>query len=133
MTARRLGPDDEPQTSGAIVAVHYGDYRQQEIWVASGANIGNWYPLGGEFGRPKPWEDPRTYAEKMFDRGPVPQMPPGHVPLHPHWEDVIARGPVVLLTAADDEAYRNGWRNGRKHMWDGLENAVYDEPATVSD
>lgn len=49
MTARLLGRYDEPQDSGAVVAVHSGDYRRQEIWVNSGANVGTWYPLGGEF------------------------------------------------------------------------------------
>lgn len=128
MTARVLGRDDEPQDSGAIVAVNYGDYRAQECWVRSGANIGNWYPLGGEFSRgPKVWDDPRTPMEKLIEPRP-PARPAGTIPQHPHWEDVIARGPVVLLIAADDEAYRNGWRNGRKHMWDGLEEAVYDDP-----
>ena len=29
MPARLLGPNDEPQKSGTIVAVNYGDYRRQ--------------------------------------------------------------------------------------------------------
>jgi len=29
-TAQQLGPDDEPQHSGAVVAVHYGDYRRRD-------------------------------------------------------------------------------------------------------
>jgi hypothetical protein len=129
MTARLLGPDDEPQTSSAVVSVNYGDYRSQEIWTKSGANVGNWYCLGGEFSRgPKVWEDPRSYAEKMVSLKPPPKMPEDCIPLHPTWQDVLARGPVVLLTAADDESYRNGWRNGRLCMWQGLENAVYDDP-----
>jgi hypothetical protein len=34
MTAPKLlGPHDEPQQSGAVVAVHYGDYRRQEVWM----------------------------------------------------------------------------------------------------
>ncbi len=87
-----LGPEDEPQNSSAVVAVHHGDYRCQEIWVRSGANIGNWYPLGGEFGRPH------------------------DEPLHPHWENVLARGPVTLLTAGHDDAYRAGWASGRRDL-----------------
>lgn len=129
MTARRLGPDDEPQNSGAIVAVHYGDYRGQEVWVRSGANIGNWYCIGGEFGRgPKVWEDPRSHTEKMLGHGPAPRRPEGTIPQHPHWDDILDRGPVTLLVAGDDEAFRSGWRAGRQDMWQGLEEAVYDEP-----
>jgi hypothetical protein len=54
VTAKLLGPDDEPRNSGALVAVHYGDHRRQEVWVRS---IGNWYPLHGEFG-------PRNESER---------------------------------------------------------------------
>lgn len=109
---KRLGPDDEPQDSGAVVAVHYGDYREQEIWVSSGANIGNWYPLGGEF-----WV--------VWDRK---RMPAGVTMQHPHWEDVLARGPVVLLSPGDKDTYNAGWRNGRKAMWESMEDMVYDDP-----
>lgn len=113
MTARLLGPDDEPQNSGAVVAVHYGDYRRQEIWVASGSNIGAWYPLGGEH-----WV--------VWDRK---RMPAGVTKPHPDWSDVLARGPVTLLVPADGEAYRQGWRNGRRAMWQDMEGAIYDEPS----
>lgn len=124
---RLLGPQDEPQHNGAIVVVHYGDYRAQEIWVSSGANIGNWYPLGGEFGRPKVWDDPRSYAEKLFDRA-EPTRPAGTIPQHPHWEDVLARGPVTLLVPAGAAAYLEGWRNGRRAFWQDMEDAAYDDP-----
>lgn len=124
-----LGPADEPQESGAVVAVHFGDYRQQEIWVRSGANIGNWYPLGGEFGRPKVWIDNRTSMEKLVHRGPEPRPGPGEVPLHPHWEDVLARGPVTLLLAAAAEAYRQGWRAGRRDLWQAMDEVAEEEPA----
>jgi hypothetical protein len=97
---RLLGPDDEPQSSGAVVAVNYGDYRRQEIWVASGTNIGNWHPLGGEH-----W--------LVWDRQ---QMPAGVTKRHPTWEDVLARGPVVLLTAATEDAYEAGWVAGRRQL-----------------
>jgi hypothetical protein len=82
---RRLGPGDEPQETGAVVAVHFGDYRLQEIWVSSGANIGNWYPLGGEF-----WA--------VWERQ---EMPAGVRKSHPVWDDVLARGPVTLLVPAE--------------------------------
>lgn len=121
-----LGPADEPQHSGALVAVHYGDYRLQECWVRSGSDIGNWYCLGNEYGRPRVWVDPRSEMEKLIDRGPAPRPGPGEVPLHPHWEDVLARGPVTLLTAGDGEAYRAGWRNGRRAMVEQME-AVADD------
>ena len=92
-----LGREDEPQQSGAVVAVNYGDYRHIECWIRSGANIGCWYPLGGEFGLP---------------RG---------VPPHPHWEDVLARGPVTLLAASRDESYASGWANGRRRLLEQIE------------
>lgn len=112
MTARLLGPYDEPRASGAVVAVHYGDYRQQEIWVASGANIGNWYPLGNEF-----WA--------VWDRK---RMPAGVTNPHPTWSDVLARGPVTLLVPGDGEAYREGWRNGRRDLWQRMEDMAYEDP-----
>jgi hypothetical protein len=122
-----LGPHDEPQHSGAIVAVNYGDYSRQEIFVRSGANIGCWYPLGGEFGRPKVWVDPRTSLEKMGWREAEPRPGPGGVPLHPHWEDVLARGPVTLLVPGDADAYRDGWRNGRRRMVEQMETVADDD------
>lgn len=115
MTPRLLGPADEPQESGAIVAVHHGDYRQQEVWVRSGANIGNWYPLGGEF-----WA--------VGDRQ---RMPAGVTKQHPEWTDVLARGPVVLLVPGDADMYRQGWRAGRRDLWQGMEDATYDDPQEV--
>ncbi len=126
MTARTLGPADEPRESGAVVAVHYGDYRRQEIWVASGANIGNWYPLGGEFGRPRVVEDPRGPLAEWS--GPRWRQPEGTVPLHPHWEDVLARGPVTLLVAGDDAAYLAGWRAGRRDLWQRTEDLAEEDP-----
>jgi hypothetical protein len=107
-----LGRDDEPQESGAVVAVNYGDYREQEIWVRSGANIGCWYLLGGEFGR------------RINDGIPRP-------PQRPHWEHVLARGPVTLLVPGAEDAYRAGWRTGRKDLWDRTEPLIYDEPKAV--
>lgn len=101
-----LGPEDEPQRSGAVVAVRYGDYRDQEIWVRSGANIGNWYCLGGEFGAPGPCVD---------------------VPLHPHWEDVLRRGPVTLLTPGDEATYAAGWTNGRRRLVQQIESMSDEE------
>lgn len=98
-----LGTDDEPQGSGAVVAVHWGDYRRQEIWVASGANIGNWYCLGSEFGIP---------------RG---------LPTHPRWEDVLARGPVTLLVPGEKHAYADGWANGRRRLLEQIATLSDDE------
>lgn len=124
---RRLGYADEPNRSSAIVAVHHGNYRAQEIWVRSGANIGNWYCLGGEFGRPRAVDDPRTTLQKMSD----PQgwrQPEGTIPVHPTWSDVLARGPVTLLFPGEDEEYAAGWLAGRRDLWQGLEEATYDGP-----
>ncbi|MEU8334735.1 hypothetical protein [Micromonospora tulbaghiae] len=128
MTAKLLGPGDEPQNSGTVVAVHYGDYRRQEIWVRSGANIGNWYCLGGEFGTPKVWIDGRTAMEQLLHRGPEPRPGPGEVPLHPHWEDIVARGPVTLLVPAGRRAYVEGWRAGRRDLWQAMEDIAEDDP-----
>lgn len=131
MSTRLLGWDDEPQESGAIVAVHHGDYRRQEIWVRSGANIGNWYPLGGEFGRPKTWTDPRNELQKMSDMAagrPDPKPGPREVPLHPHWADVLARGPVTLLVPSDGQAYVQGWRAGRRALWQQMEELAEEDP-----
>lgn len=104
MAPKLLGPDDEPQHGGAVVAVHWGDYRRQEIWVSSGSNGGVWYPLGGEF-----WV--------VWDRQ---RMPPGVTQKHPLWADVLARGPVVLLVPGDDDTYCVAWEAGRKHLLDGI-------------
>lgn len=124
-----LGRYDEPQGSGAVVAVHWGDYRQQEIWVRSGAND-CWYALGGEFGRPPVDIDERNPMQKLLD--PSSFRPrPGWILQHPRWEDVLERGPVVLLVPGAAETYKAGWRNGRKDLWAGLENAVYDDPEEI--
>lgn len=121
-----LGPDDEPRSGGALVLVWAGEYRWQEVWVASGANIGNWYCLGSEFGRPKAWDAPR---QDMWDRSAVSVRPTGTIPQHPHWEDVLARGPVSLLSYDNREAYAFGWRNGRRHLVEAFESlAEEDDP-----
>lgn len=119
--SKALGRLDEPQNSGAVVAVHFGDYREQEIWVRSGSNIGNWYCLGGEFGRPRVWIDERNSLELLTRRGPEPGPGPGEIRQHPHWEDVLARGPVTLLSAGSQEAYEVGWANGRRRMVEQME------------
>lgn len=86
--------EDEPQDSGAVVAVNWGDYRRVELWIRSGISIGNWYYLGNETGRPMR----------------------GEIPMHPMWTDVLKRGPVTLLVPGDWEAYAAGWANGRRHL-----------------
>jgi hypothetical protein len=110
-----LGPNDEPQESGAVVAVFLGDYRRQEIWVASGASIGNWYPLGGEF-----WV--------VWNRH---RMPPGVTKEHPVWADVLARGPVTLLVSAEQDAYLSGWRAGRRVLHEQMEEISHQDPDEV--
>ncbi|GAA0493754.1 hypothetical protein Ade02nite_21190 [Paractinoplanes deccanensis] len=112
MTARLLGLNDEPQESGAVVAVHWGDYRRQEIWVNSGASVGTWFPLGGEF-----WV--------VWDRQ---RMPAGVTKQHPDWHDVCARGPVTLLVGADSDAYVQGWRAGRRGLWQQMEDVASEDP-----
>ena len=119
-----LGPSDEPQNPGAVVAVNYGDYREQEIWTKSGANGSCWDCLGGEFGRPRVWIDTRTPMELLTHRGPQPCPGPGEIPQHPHWEDVLARGPVTLLSAGSQEAYAVGWANGRRRLVEQMEGMI---------
>lgn len=125
--AKPLGYEDEPQEAGAVVAVHWGDYRCVELWIRSGAMIGNWFCLGSEFGRPKPWDDPRSELEKLSWRGPTPKPGPGEIPRYPTWQDVLARGPVTLLTAGNDEAYRDGWANGRRRLLEQIETLSDEE------
>lgn len=121
-TVKVYGPGDpEPEyDNGAVFAVHHGDYHRQEIWVASGANIGNLYPLGGEFGRPRVVEDPRSTMEKLTSGEPWRQ-PPGTIPLHPVWSDVVARGPVVMLTPGQADVYAAGWAAGRQRLLEQIE------------
>jgi hypothetical protein len=89
VTAPKVYTADDPEpdySGGAVFAVHYGNYRRQEIWVASGDNIGNLYPLGGEAGKPRIVEDPRSELEKIgptLGRSRTWQQPPGTIPLHP--------------------------------------------------
>lgn len=92
-----LGPADEPQEPGAIVAVYYADVWNLEIWVRKRENDGTWYLLGSEDGR---------ILDDAYPR--YPELP--------RWEHVLARGPVTALTAARQEDYANGWVNGRRHM-----------------
>lgn len=123
-----LGPYDEPQQSAAVVAVHWGDYRRQELWMSSGIMGGTWRPLGGDYGvqPPRIAEDPRNEMEKLGpDRW---RQPPGTIPPYPDWGDVLARGPVVLLTAADGDAYLAGWKAGRRDLWQAMEEVAEEEP-----
>lgn len=126
--APRIGADDEPQESGAVVALWWGDYRRQEIWVRSGANIGNWYCLGGEFGTPKVWDPPHD-ALRLISRSPMPERPAGTVPLHPDWWFLVQRGPVTLLSPGDEATYRAGWSAGRRDLWQSMENEVDEGPS----
>jgi len=112
VNAKLLGPADEPQRAGSVVAVHYGDYRRQEIWVASGSNVGNWYPLGGEH-----WV--------VWDRQ---RMPAGVTDPHPDWSNVLARGPVTLLVAGAEQAYAEGWAQGRHDLWQTMEELAGEGP-----
>lgn len=116
---------------GTVIAVHYGDYRNQEIWVASGAHVGNWLCLGGEFGRPKIVEDDRNALEKMSGRIRWVQ-PEGTIPLWPDLRDILRRGPVTRLVAADRETYVAGWRDGRRQLVSEMDEAAYEGPANVS-
>lgn len=123
----KLGPDDEPRDSGALVLVWAGDYRRQEVWVASGANIGNWYCLGNEFGRPKVWDPPRDPIIDLLRRDPPPPRPAGTIPLQPDWYNVLERGPVSLLGHDNVTAYRTGWRNGRRRLHEEIESLAEDD------
>jgi hypothetical protein len=98
--------DDEPDAPpGALAVVNQGDYREQEVWVRSGSNIGCWYPLGGER-----WV--------VWDRK---LMPPGVTKQYPTWGDVTARGPVTLMVSAPAAAYGQGWDDGRARLLEQIE------------
>lgn len=127
-TVSALGPDDEPRSNGALVLVWAGDYRRQEVWTASGANIGNWYCLGNEFGRPKVWDpEPPMPLLDLIGSRPKPVMPAGMIPLQPDWDDVLKRGPVSLLGHDNVTAYRAGWRNGRRRLYEEIESLAEDD------
>lgn len=107
--------DPEPEVRpGTLAVVNPGDYRIQEVWVASGANIGNWYPLGGEF-----------WAVGDHKRMPAGITTSGH----PVWADLTARGPVTLMVAAPGDAYRQGWNDGRRRLLEQIEGLKDDEDA----
>jgi hypothetical protein len=122
----QLGDDDEPRENGAVVMVWAGDYRRQEVWIASGANVGNWYCLGNEFGQPKVWDPPGAdfWASRKM---PPPPRPAATVPLHPDWFFVLTRGPVSLLAWNNAGAYRTGWRNGRRRLREEIESLTEDD------
>lgn len=129
-----LGHVDEPQDSGAIVAVNWGDYRTQEIWQRGGASD-TWVCLGNEFGRPKPWDDPRTELEKISWRWgnvPAPQPGPGEVKRWARWSDVLERGPVALLVPGQQDAYAAGWVAGRRDLLGQMEGISEDGPPAGS-
>jgi hypothetical protein len=124
--ASQLGQDDEPRNNGALVLVWPGNYRDQEVWVASGANIGNWYCLGNEFPRPQVWDPPKVDFW-VRDPGPPPPRPKGSIPLQPDWDFVLTRGPVMLLTWDHQWAYAAGWRNGRRTLVQEIESLAEDD------
>ncbi len=122
----QLGEDDEPRENGALVIVWAGDYRMQEVWVASGANIGNWYCLGNEFRQPKIWDPPKVDIWRM-NPPPPPPRPAGTIPLQPDWYFVLTRGPVTLLSYDNGSAYRTGWVNGRRRLHEEIEQLAEDD------
>ena len=129
MSDTKLGMHNEPRGIGAVVAVNYGDYRTQEIWISSGSFIGNWWCLGGEWGRPKVWMDQRTEMDKLLGRRELQSRPgPGEIPEYPRWEDVLRRGPVTLLVPGNQATYREGWKAGRRRMVEEMETISDDEP-----
>ncbi|WP_426513147.1 hypothetical protein ACPPVO_22475 [Dactylosporangium sp. McL0621] len=125
MTAKLLGLFDEPQDRAAVVATNYGDYHQQMIWLKSEVMDGHWIALGGDGIRPQVVNDPRNELEKLGRRHEWRQ-PSGTVPSWPRWEDVVAHGPVVLLTAGDDEMFASGWRAGIRHTAQQMEGFLAD-------
>jgi hypothetical protein len=127
VTVRLLGPADEPRDSGSVVAVNYGDHREQEIWVrVGGVHHGTWCPIGGEYGKSQIAEDPDP--SRTLLRRDHWQRPPDAIPQHPQWHDVLARGPVVLLLPAGQDAYLNGWRAGRRDLWQAMEETAEEDP-----
>lgn len=113
-TAADPAPDLNP---GDVLAVNHGNYQTQEIWVVDGANTGAIFPLGGLHHRVN-WVEvtrPKTPRRDLFDRDH------DACPRHPEWEDVVARGPVTVLTGMPQDAYNLGWRDGRQDLLGQIE------------
>lgn len=84
------GSFPEPTAAGAVVRIETPLSRYPEVWVSSHINVGRWYPdtdswMGGHV------------------RGPLEDG-------GAHWEHLVDRGPVALLTDDGHEAYEAGWR-----------------------
>lgn len=96
-----FGPGDrDPQfPAGTIAVVHYGDYRSNIIFMADGANDGNWYPIAGPYGR-RP-----SIEEITGDRN-----------VHPEWRHLTRLGPVTILTGSQEETWQAGWNAGRRDL-----------------
>lgn len=107
---RLLGRDDEPMGAGAVVAVWYGDPQRQEIWCTGLTNRGNWYPLQHR---------DATVPVYLVDS-------------HQQWDDVLDRGPVVLLVPVPAVAYDYGWRLGRRELLHRLQDLIDTEPDELS-
>lgn len=121
---QQLSAQDEPQRGSALVAVYFGVYWRQEIWVRSGANPGTWYCLGGEFGAPKVWDD-NVPASLWNAANKTPlKRPPNTIPAHPCFADILARGPVTLLLSEPAEAYHHGWASGVRAAQQRIEAAL---------
>lgn len=122
-TARDPWPDLNP---GAVLALNYGDYRNQYLFVVSGADYGVLVQLGNGYGhRIQVADDDRTTMQQMS--GEPWRQPPGTLPRHPHWEDVVALGPLTLLIPGDQDMYRQGWTDGRKRLVEQFESLADEE------
>ncbi len=71
------------------------------------------------------WDPPAAFGGR--ERRRIPPRPAGTVPLHPHFDDILARGPVSLLTHDNTTAYRTGWRNGRRRLHEEIESLADDD------
>lgn len=78
-------------------------------------------------------EDPRTELEKMgWDSRWV--QPAGTIPLHPRWEDIIARGPVVIVVPGQEGVWDAGWKTGQRRLIERIQEiADFDDPDAMPD
>jgi len=104
----------EPTQAGTVVRIDTGGRlsKYPEVWVADYINGGRWYP------------DSSSWAQHV--RGPLDDG-------GAHWDDLLRRGPVVLLVASSREACEHGWRAACAALSQQADDLVYDCPGEAPD
>jgi len=102
----------EPTAPGAVARVTTTLSKYPEVWVSSYINIGRWYP------------DTDSWLAGHV-RGPLDDG-------GAHWEHLVSRGAVALLTDDGHEPYAAGWRAACDSV-SQLADAMADDAPTPSD